>query len=201
MDYTILINKNNKLSPTYVPSDLIATDNNENNFHKYKDPSAVPQISEYIYPFFLKMQENAAKAGVYIIVDSGYRSYDYQKIIWDKNVEERGLEETEKLVAVPGSSEHQSGLAFDVAYIRNGEYSDNVQESDKETQWLFKNAYKYGFIVRYPKGKEAITGYKFEPWHFRFVGLELASVLYAEGITLEEYYERIRKNNDLTAKP
>lgn len=192
MDYTKLINKENLLPAIFVPNDLIQTDENENNFHNYKDPNQKPMISGFIYPFFLKMQKDAAKDGIHIIVDSGYRSYDYQRVIWDKYVEEIGLEETKRKVALPGSSEHQSGLAFDVAYIRDGKYSDDVKEDQKETQWLFDNAYKYGFILRYPKGKEEITGYKFEPWHFRFVGLELASILQNEGITLEEYYSRIK---------
>lgn len=190
MDYTILINKDNRLDEDFIPADLIQTDDNENNFHNYRDPMQKPMISAEIYPFFLEMQEKASEEGVYIIVDSGYRSYVYQKVVWDKYVQEHGLEEAKKFVAIPGSSEHQSGLAFDVAFIRDGAYTDDVKEEDKETQWLFANAHRFGFILRYPKGKEEITGYSYEPWHFRFVGPELASKLFTEGITLEEYYKR-----------
>jgi len=196
MDFTILINKENLLASSFVPTDLITTDDNENNFHNYADPNGKPMISEYIYPFFLKMQEEASLNGIYIIVDSGYRSYQYQQVIWDNSVAKRGIEETKKSVAPPGSSEHQSGLAFDIAYMRNGVYSDNVKSDDIEIKWLINNAHRFGFILRYPKGKENITGYKFEPWHYRFVGLELAALLHQEEITLEEYYERIKSENN-----
>lgn len=190
MDYTILINKENLLDCDYIPSDLIQTDNNENNFHRYKDPNQKPMISAIVYPFFLQMQEAAKQEGNYIIIDSGYRSFKYQQVIWDKYVSEHGLENAQKFVALPGSSEHQSGLAFDVAFIRDNKYDDDVKEEDKEIQWLFAHAHEYGFILRYPKGKETITGYNYEPWHFRFVGKELATKIYTEGITLEEYFAR-----------
>ena len=104
------------------------------------------------------------------------------------NVKEKG-DEAYKLVALPGTSEHQTGLAVDFAYYENGIYNDDVKEDDKEAIWLKNNCWKYGFILRYPKGKEHITGYKFEPWHFRFVGPKLAKKIYEENITLEEYYQ------------
>ena len=94
-------------------------------------------------------------------------------------------------MAIPGSSEHQTGLAFDVAFIRNNEYSLIALETDPEIKWLLKNAYKYGFILRYPKDKENITGYSYEPWHYRFVGIKLAKMLYKNNLTLEEYYKKI----------
>lgn len=188
MDYTVLINKDNLLSSHYVPQDLVITDENENNFHNFNDPSLKPMIDKNVYSYFLKMQDDAFKSGFHIMIDSGYRSYDYQKMVLDNLISKVGVEEANSLVAPPGASEHQSGLAFDVAYIINGNYSDKIEENQIETKWLFENAYKYGFILRYPKGKEEITGYKFEPWHYRFVGLELANLLQEENITLEEYY-------------
>jgi len=108
--------------------------------------------------------------------------------VWDYYLEEIGLEETKKRVAPPGASEHQCGLAFDVAYITDGNYGDSITDEQEETKWMFANAHKYGFILRYPKGKEDITGYNYEPWHYRFVGVELASYLFENDITLEEYY-------------
>lgn len=192
MDFTILINKDNPLNQGYVPNNLIETDNNENNFHNYEDPCLKPTIDKAIYPYFLEMQKAAAREGINIIVDSGYRSYEYQKIVWNSFLEKIGLEETKKRVAPPGASEHQSGLAIDIAYIINGIYTDDINENQRETQWLFNNSYKYGFILRYPKDKEEITGYSFEPWHYRFVGLELAQELYENNITLEEYYLKKR---------
>ena len=152
-------------------------------------------IRRDIYPYVQKMIEDAKQEGVEIIVDSGYRSYNYQQKVLDKLIEEVGDAAYQK-AALPGASEHQTGLAFDIAYYRNGVFDDDVKEEDKEAIWLANNSYKYGFILRYPKGKEEITGFQFEPWHFRFVGLELAHKLYEEGITLDEYYAR-KENTSL----
>lgn len=190
MDYTILINKDNLLDKFYIPSDLVVTDNNENNFHKYEDPTLKPAVSSFVFSYFLEMQKEALKAGYKIIIDSGYRSYNYQQVIWDVNVKKYGLDATRKKVAIPGSSEHQSGLAFDIAYIIDEKYCDEVNENQDETKWLFDNCYRFGFILRYPKGKEDITGYQYEPWHYRFVGLELAKYIYENNLTLEEYYQK-----------
>lgn len=190
VDYTILINKDNLLDKFYIPSDLVVTDNNENNFHKYEDPTLKPAVSSFVFSYFLEMQKEALKAGYKIIIDSGYRSYNYQQVIWDVNVKKYGLDATRKKVAIPGSSEHQSGLAFDIAYIIDEKYCDEVNENQDETKWLFDNCYRFGFILRYPKGKEDITGYQYEPWHYRFVGLELAKYIYENNLTLEEYYQK-----------
>ncbi len=190
MDYSALINKEHRLNSSYVPNDLVITDNNENNFHNYKDPTLKPMISASILPYFLMMQAAALKEGFHIIIDSGYRSYDYQQVIWDKNVEEKGIEYTKRYVMTPGASEHQSGIAFDIAYIRNGSYTDDVTGDDPEYAWLMNNAHLYGFILRYPKDKEDITGINFEPWHFRFVGVELATYLHENNISLEEFHAR-----------
>jgi len=188
MDYTILINKENCLDSNYIPKNLIVTDENENNFHNYMDPTLKPMLDAFVFSYFLKMAKVAKQAGFHIIVDSGYRSFEYQQSVWDYYLEEIGLEETKKRVAPPGASEHQTGLAFDVAYITDGNYGDSITDEQEETKWMFANAHKYGFILRYPKGKEDITGYNYEPWHYRFVGVELASYLFENDITLEEYY-------------
>lgn len=190
MDYTVLINRENRLDKNYIPNDLIATDENENNFHNFVDPTLKPMISKSILPYFLELQKAAKEDGFNIIIDSGYRSYQYQQDVWDHNLNKIGLEETTRKVAPPGASEHQTGLTFDVAYIIDGVFVDKIDDSMRETKWLFDNAYKFGFILRYPKGKEEITGYSYEPWHYRFVGKELAKKLFSEGITLEEYYAK-----------
>ena len=190
MNYTILVNRDNRLDKDFIPNNLVITDENENNFHEYINPNLKPMIDEYVFKHFLIMRKAAKKEGFNIIIDSGYRSYEYQQDIWDKSLEEIGLEETKKVVAPAGASEHQTGFAFDVAYIINGKYTDKVNEFQEETKWLCNNSYKYGFILRYPKGKEDITGYSFEPWHYRFVGILLAKELYENDITLEEYYRK-----------
>lgn len=191
LDFCVLVNKENPLKENYIPNCLYVVDENENNFHKYKDPSLKPMLRSDIKPYVDELIAAALKNGFEIIVDSGYRSYEYQKIVLEKLIIDKGID-AYNWVALPGTSEHQTGLAFDMAYFRNGLYCDDVLEEDEEAKWMYLNSYKYGFILRYPKGKETITGYKFEPWHFRFVGLDLAQNLYLENLTLEEYYERKR---------
>ena len=192
MDITILINKDNPIDKNYIPNDLYILDNNENNFHNYKDSNLKPMLSFKLKPYLDEMLLDAQKDGFKIIVDSGYRSYQYQQIVFDALVKEKG-DEALKLSALPGTSEHQTGLAFDFAYLKNGLYCDDVNEETPEAKWMQNNSYKYGFILRYPKGKEKITGYKYEPWHYRFVGIELAKILYEENETLEEYYQTLTK--------
>lgn len=195
-DYTILVNKEHLLSSDYVPENLVITDDNENNFHDYKDPNFKPMISADILPYFEAMQKAAEALGLRkIIVDSGYRPYEYQQVIFDKSVAEKGLEETLRLVSLPGSSEHQTGLAIDIAYMDNGVYIEKTSDEDPEIKWLKENAHKFGFILRYPEGKEDVTNIQYERWHYRFVGVEMATILYAEGITLDEYYERVEQEN------
>ena len=132
----------------------------------------------------------AAKAAGYNMwAQSGFRSYDTQKRLYNNYVSQRGKSAADTFSARPGHSEHQTGLAFDVcatgkACINSG--FDNTPEA----KWLSENAYKYGFVLRYPSGKTNETGYKYESWHFRYVGVELATKLYNGGnwITLEEYF-------------
>lgn len=188
MDYTILVNKEHRLDEDYIPSNLVITDNNENNFHDFLDPTLKPMIDKIVFAHFKIMQEDAEKKGFNILIDSGYRSYKYQQDIWNDSINKIGLEETKRIVAPPGASEHQTGFAFDIGYIIDGIYTDDVSENQEESKWLFDNSYKYGFIIRYPKGKEDVTGYNYEPWHYRFVGIDLAKELYENDITLEEYY-------------
>lgn len=116
-----------------------------------------------------------------IFVVSGFRSYDYQSQLYESYVAEYGQEDSDRFSARPGHSEHQTGLAFDVNTI------DDSFADTKEYEWLKAHAHEYGFIIRYPEGKESITGYKFEPWHIRYLGKELAKDVHDSGLTLEEY--------------
>lgn len=193
LDVTVLVNKKNMLDSSYVPLKMYVVDENECNFHQFKDASLKPMLRSDIKEYVDKLINDAQGLGLPIIVDSGYRSYNYQQVVLDALIKEKG-DEAFKLVALPGASEHQTGLAIDFAYYENGIYNDDVKENDKEAIWLKNNAWKYGFILRYPKGKENVTGYNFEPWHFRFVGLKLAKYLFKNDLTLEEYY----KNSNIT---
>lgn len=131
---------------------------------------------------FSKMQADAAKEGINLKIISGYRSYSKQQSTYNRYVNRDGKSAADRYSARPGHSEHQTGLAFDVNSL------EQSFGNTKEGKWLSANCYKYGFILRYPQGKEAITGYMYEPWHFRYIGDE-ASKLYNNGswITLEEY--------------
>ena len=131
---------------------------------------------------FNEMQKAAAAEGLNLYVSSGFRSYDRQKTIYDNNVNSYGREKTDTFSARPGHSEHQTGLAFDLNTI------DDSFADTAEGKWVAENAHLFGFVVRYPKGKEAITGYKYEPWHLRYLGVPLATELYESSLTLEEYF-------------
>lgn len=187
LNIDVLVNKENMLSIDYIPKNMYIVDNNENNFHNYLIDNIKPMLRVEVKPYINALISDAHKLGLPLIVDSAYRSGYYQQMILDKLISEKG-NEAYKLIALPGASEHQTGLAVDFAIYENGVYNDDIKEEDKEAIWLKDNAWKYGFILRYPKGKEGITGFNFEPWHFRFVGLELAEELYEQNITLEEYY-------------
>lgn len=132
---------------------------------------------------FNKMKDDALKEGINLNIISGFRSYNDQNIIYNNYVKKDGKKLADTYSARPGHSEHQTGFAMDINSLKTDfQYT-------KEGIWLNNNAYKYGFILRYPKGKENITGYMFEPWHYRYVG-ELSKTLYNNGswITLEEYF-------------
>lgn|SRR5574344_387089 len=187
MNYKKLINKDNLLDKNYVPENLIILDDNENNFHKYVDASLKPTLIKEVYEYFVLLQNDALKDNFHFIVDSGYRSYEYQKKIWDSNIMEHGLEQTKLSVAIPGASEHQSGLAIDIGVFDKC-FRDEL--TIEEINWLINNSYKYGFILRYPSDKVGITHIKYEPWHYRFVGIELAKYLFKNKLTLEEYYKK-----------
>ena len=115
-------------------------------------------------------------------VCSGFRSYTVQKNLYNSYVSRDGVKNADRYSARPGYSEHQTGLAFDI------NYADSRFTGTAQAVWLAENAHKYGFILRYPEGKESVTGYMYEPWHYRYIGVENAEKIYASGLTLEEYF-------------
>ena len=175
----LLIKKGFSISKDYVPEDLVevniptATKNNQMR-------SDAAKALETMY-------EDAKKEGLILAVNSAYRSYEEQQKIYDEYFRIYDEVTAASLVAVPGTSEHQLGLSVDLTSqsVIDGQYG--VFGSTPEYQWVIKNAHKYGFILRYPSDKIDITGIANEPWHYRYVGVELATQLYEEGLTLEEY--------------
>ena len=134
---------------------------------------------------FKNMWSAAKKQDLTLIVNSSYRDYKSQEEVWNYYDDLRGEEYADSIAARAGYSEHQTGLALDI--ITYGANKNNFEKTD-EFKWLEKNAHKYGFILRYPKGKEDITGYAYESWHYRYVGIETATEIYNKKITYDEYY-------------
>lgn len=182
----MLVNKNNPLPEDYVPSGLI--------------PVKIPFVQPVEFPktcmtwqaaqAVCRMVREAGLDGIEILGISAYRSYKTQENIFIRSALKNGIEHAVRYVALPGQSEHQTGLAIDIGCAEN---NYELEESFADTRcfnWLTRNAYLYGLIIRYPKGKEAITGYYFEPWHLRYVGVELAKVVQDTEKCLEEILEK-----------
>ncbi len=154
----------------------------------YLPESYDPGMKTELMIQFEKMKDDMDSEGMVIDIGSGYRTYEYQLGVIERNTERYGAEDTARSVAPAGHSEHQTGLAIDII---NNQPETNIENSFKDTvegQWLAENSYRYGFILRYPDGKEEITGYMYEPWHFRYVGEEMASRIFESGLSLEEYF-------------
>ena len=133
----------------------------------------------------------AKKEGVTLLGVSAYRSYQTQKALFERYVAIDGYEKARTYSAIPGTSEHQTGLAIDVTGGNGKCPAEDCFAGTIEAAWLEQNAAEYGFIIRYPKGKDAITGYKYEPWHLRYVGKDVAVDVSTKGITLEEYFNTL----------
>ncbi len=173
----VLCNKYNKLESTYVPEDLVDIGGGQ----KLKK-----EAKEALYV----MREDMAKEGHKITVRSTYRSYDRQNTIHKQYIKANGQAQTDTFSARPGHSEHQTGLAIDLVQAGNNSSSLSGAkfEKTKQYQWMIENAYKYGFILRYPKEYEKVTGYKYEPWHWRYVGVEVSTFMRENNIaTFDEY--------------
>jgi D-alanyl-D-alanine carboxypeptidase len=184
----VVINKQRQISPLrYKPETLV--------FPAFPRPKVQN-------PFELQLREEAALAAVELaaamraagkgtlILNSGFRTYNTQNALYERTKATRGLAVAEKLSARPGHSEHQLGLAADFSARGQGCVILTCFGNTEAGRWLADNAYVHGFILRYPKGYRAITGFQYEPWHFRYVGVELATEMKTKGIkTLEEFWE------------
>lgn len=139
---------------------------------------------------FNKLNSKAKKEGFEFDAFSTYRSYDRQKELYDSYVERDGQKAADTYSARPGFSEHQTGLAFDMGEVgKTEDYADDHFGKTEAGNWLAAHAHEFGFIMRYPEGKQKVTGYKHEAWHFRYVGKEIATKIYKEKSTLEEYLD------------
>lgn len=171
----MLVNKYYYLTEDDTPSDLVTLTSKYNS-------GINSSMRKKAANAFMKMSDAASLDNVIIKNASAYRSYKYQVDLYNKYVKRDGKKAADTYSARPGFSEHQTGLATDINEIDN-----NFEDTDA-FKWLDKNAYKYGFILRFPKDKEDITGYSYESWHYRYVGKNVAKKIKDEGLTLEEYY-------------
>ena len=161
--------------PTYIDGILIAN-------KTYALPADyAPGVQPEAEAAFKEMQSAAWNEGLNIWIASGYRSYEYQSGLYERYVNRSGKAEADRYSARPGHSEHQTGLAFDLNSI------DDSFADTAEGKWVAEHCHEYGFIIRYPKGAEDITGYIYEPWHIRYLGKETAEKVHNSGLTLEEY--------------
>jgi len=175
----ILVNKYLYLDKNYIPNNLEKT----NSDYSKKGMMLVKEAKD----MFEKMYYDAKKEGYNIRIMSSYRSYNYQEKLYNNYKNKEGKEEADKYSARPGFSEHQTGLCVDID-DKNLNYEDFYKSSSYE--WMINNSYKYGFILRYPKDKENITGYIYESWHYRYVGIDIAKYIHDNNITFDEYYSK-----------
>lgn len=183
--FFILVNRDNKLSEDYIPNNLKLSE------VEFLDYIETRDLESTTADALKEMFDAALEDGVTLLGASGYRSYNIQKNLYDSRVASMGEERTSLYTAQPGASEHQTGLAID---ILSSDYQnlDDGFENSKGFEWLINNCYKYGFILRYLEGKEDITGYNYEPWHFRYIGnVEIAKDIMERGIVFEEYINEV----------
>lgn len=177
-DILAIVNKYHYLSSSYVPDDLVTISS------KYS--TRTNKLRSVAAKAFENMAEDALKDNIKVYAASSYRSYSEQKYIYNNYVKEDGVQIADTYSARAGHSEHQTGLATDIADTSYSFIKDNTKESN----WLKENAHKYGFILRYESTTEKITGYMYEPWHYRYVGVDIATFIHENKITYDEYVAR-----------
>lgn len=181
-NYLMLVNKKNPLGLNYEPENLVKPNvkflSDTSDESRYMDETAAKALEEL---FQVAKSEN-----INLIGSSAYRSYKSQVKVLKDEINSKGVDYANKYVAKPGKSEHQSGLSIDVT-----NEARCFDKTSPEAKWLANNAHRFGFILRYPEGKEDITGYNYEPWHIRYVGKDAAKEIYEKNITLEEYLNKV----------
>jgi D-alanyl-D-alanine carboxypeptidase len=181
----VVVNKERSLKETYVPEDLVKI----TDVPTLLASKEVNQLRKPAAESLTKLIEAAKEElKIQIYARSGYRSYRTQESTYNGYVKSYGQAEADKFSAKAGQSEHQTGLSMDISsesvnFMLEEDFGDTV-----EGIWVAENAHKFGFIIRYPKGKEDVTGYQYEPWHIRYLGVDLATKVYESGFTLEQYF-------------
>lgn len=183
-EITVLVNKQYRLPAEYRPDDLVIpnvpflfTGADDRRLMRREAAQALES-----------MVEAAEQSGIYLAAASGYRSYETQHYLFNHYMRIYGEDHARRYSAEPGHSEHQTGLAMDVSGRSGACAIDDCFAGTPEAEWLKEHAHRFGFIIRYPAGKESITGYAYEPWHLRFTGTAVSQQIFAKRSTLEEYY-------------
>lgn len=184
--YTFLINRDYPLTSAYLPDDLVVPDIKFSFMDQTADKRKLRKVAADALEELCAAALSESELTIYGV--SGYRSYDRQYDIYGSNIIKKGIRHTNLYSAAPGNSEHQTGLAIDVSCQEVGFSLVERFAETAEGLWLKENCWRFGFILRYPKDKEHITGYAYEPWHIRYVGIPLAYYLHTNNLTLEEYY-------------
>ncbi|QSX07011.1 M15 family metallopeptidase [Sedimentibacter sp. zth1] len=180
----VVVNKQRNLDEKYVPEDLVTLTDVPTCLANPEVNQLKKEAADALTDLFEKAKE---ELDIQLYARSGYRSYNTQVSLYNGYVTNHGQEAADTFSAKPGQSEHQTGLAMDItSETVNLQLTEDFGDTD-EGKWINENSYKYGFIVRYPKGKESITGYMYEPWHIRYIGKELAKKVYESELTLDEY--------------
>ena len=174
-----VVNQSHPIDPGYVPSDLVVPDVAMNNTQMIRQEAAQPMKDLFAA---------ASQAGYSLYLVSGYRSYATQVSLYHMYLARSGADFTNRIDSHPGASEHQIGLAADFGTTDHVCELDSCFGNTGASQWLMENAWKYGWILRYPEGKEQITGIMYSPWNYRYVGKEEAEKIHESGLTMEEFY-------------
>lgn len=170
-----------KTPGTYVKGILVV--NKKHRLPSSYNPGENKQARKAVNAMIAK----AKKANIRLTAFSTFRSYDRQRVLYNNYVASHGKKQADRFSARPGYSEHQTGLAFDIGGANSKHWAEDSFANTKEAKWLAKHAHEFGFIIRYPKGKEKVTGYQYEPWHLRYLGSTNAKKVNKSGKTLEEY--------------
>lgn len=189
--YPVFVNRNNGVSAAFVPKNLVKMEKGTLGWNMHKDI----YICDEVASAYQEMQKIAAQENIYMRVIHGYRSGDEQRDIIRRLTEQKGQKEAARQAAPVGFSEHHTGLALDIGGMRksNGTYITSNQDA---YQWLEQNCHKFGFMIKNLKGKEHITGTRYEPWHIRYIGnLKITELLYKKQITLDEYLYGMTANH------
>jgi LAS superfamily LD-carboxypeptidase LdcB len=184
VDLLYPINKVNEVSSDFIPDNLTVLPD-------YVHPKGIVCLKDFASESYIKMFDDAKKENITLGVTSGFRKYEIQDYLFNLYTETMGLAEASRVSALPGHSEHQLGTTMDLTGSSIGFASTSkLMSSNIEGNWLEENAHKYGFVMSYPEGKESITGYSYEPWHYRYVGVDVAEAVKDSGLTLGEYLEK-----------